>query len=610
MKTQALKQIKKRRTGTILFQIASSGKLLNYFPILFFASFIFSTNCIYAQGTWTQVKQNSPDTYGGQMLLLTDGTVIIKSEAGGGDGVGNIWEKLTPDIHGSYINGTWTKTMAAMHNTRLDFSSQVLKDGRVYVAGGEYGTGNAYAETYDPLTNVWTMAPSTGQKFVDANSEILENGKVLQAVVMGTDYLRSILIYDPVKNTFTTGPSSAGAHNESTWIKLPDNSILQVDRNAKTSERYIPEQNKWVADGNVPVSLYDPYGLETGAGFLLPDGRVVHFGSLGANAIYTPSGNTSPGTWKAIASFPNGLGTPDAPAAMMVNGKILCMANLIPTSANHFPPPSTFFEYNYLTDAFTPIKAPTGGATLDISTWMANMLALPDGSILYAQQNSSKYYVYTPDGSPLSAGKPTINKIYITNNTGNCTYKITGTTFNGISEGAAYGDDEQMATNYPIIRLTSGTNAYYARTFNWNSTGVMRGNKPDTAEFTIPAGISLTTTYSLVVTANGIASNPVLFTPCVGIVSGIEETTDSNRDILVYPNPASEQTALTFKTQEDGAYTIKVIDIMGRTIQEETGKAISGDNTHLINVSNIGTGTYMIFLQKGTAIYKTKFLIH
>jgi hypothetical protein len=599
MKTRLLYQIRKLKTVFTL---------LNYLTVLFLTSFTFFNKQVQAQGTWTALKQNSPDNYGGQMLLLTDGTVIIKSEAGGGDGVGNTWEKLTPDIHGSYINGTWTKTMATMHNTRLDFSSQVLKDGRIYVAGGEYGTGNAYAETYDPLTNVWTAAPSIGQNFVDANSEILENGKVLQAVVSGN--LKIIYIYDPVKNTFTAGPSTSGIHNESTWIKLPDNSILQVDRNARTSERYIPSQNKWVSDATVPVDLYDPYGLETGAGFLLPDGRVVHFGSLGANAFYTPSGTTSPGTWKAAASFPNAQGTPDAPAAMMVNGKILCMASPVPTSANHFPSPVTFYEFDYLSNSFTAINAPTGTATLNISTWMANMLALPDGSILYAQQSSTKYYIYTPKGAPLTAGKPTIGKINVTNNSGSCTYMITGTKFNGISEGAAYGDDEQMATNYPIIRLTSGTTVYYARTFNWNSTGVMRGNKADTAQFTLPAGIPVNTIYSMVVTANGIASDPVQFTPCLGIVSGVEETASLENDCSVYPNPAKEQAIFTFKAKEEGTYILKLIDIMGRTVKEESGKAVSGDNTNVIHLDDLTSGTYMIVLQKGTDVYKTKLLIN
>jgi hypothetical protein len=58
---------------------------------------------------------------------------------------------------------------------------------------------------------------------------------------------------------------------------------------------------------------------------------------------------------------------------------------------------------------------------------------------------------------------------------------LTGTGFNGNSEGAVYGDDWQMNTNYPIVSLVdTGGKVYYARTFNWNSTGVMRGTLPDT----------------------------------------------------------------------------------------------------------------------------------
>ena len=46
-----------------------------------------------------------------------------------------------------------------MHDTRLYYSTQVLKDGRVFVAGGEYGTGRKTGETYDPRTDRWLMAP-------------------------------------------------------------------------------------------------------------------------------------------------------------------------------------------------------------------------------------------------------------------------------------------------------------------------------------------------------------------------------------------------------------------------------------------------------------------
>ena len=136
------------------------------------------------------------------------------------------------------------------------------------------------------------------------------------------------------------------------------------------------------------------------------------------------------------------------------------------------------------------------------------MLMLPDGTVLYSQQNSSSYYVYSPGGTPLASGKPVVSGV--TKNADG-SYHLTGTQLNGISQGAAYGDDWQMATNYPIVRLTSGSTVYYARTFNWSSTGVMTGNAPVTTEFTLPAGFS-EGPYSLTVIANGISSDPVAFT--------------------------------------------------------------------------------------------------
>jgi len=62
-----------------------------------------------------------------------------------------------------------------------------------------------------------------------------------------------------------------------------------------------------------------------------------------------------------------------------------------------------------------------------------------------------------------------------------------------------------MDSNYPLIRMTNvtTTNIYYARTFKWNSTGVMTGAKIVTTEFTLPTALPVGT-YSLVVTANGL----------------------------------------------------------------------------------------------------------
>ena len=501
---------------------------------------LLSINISNAQGFWTAVTIPAPDPSIGGFVVLTDGTVLCKTASGGSDGIGNIWDKLTPDNHGSYINGTWSQ-IAPMASTRLFFSTQMLMDGRVYVAGGEYGTdgyqAGAHSEVYDPLTNVWTACPSAGHVISDANSEILPDGTVLQALVASN--LKITALYNPATNTYIPGPSCLGIHNESMWVKLPDNSILFVNRGSTSSERYIPSTNTWVADATVPVNLYSSGTLETGPGFLLPDGRVFFFGGTSHTAYYTPSGTTSPGTWLAGPDIPNGQVMDDAGGAMMVNGIILVGVDV--PSEN---PPTTFYEFNYLTNTFTQVGAPGGGNNLNISSYQTCFVDLPNGQVLYASGQditSNQYYVYTPSGSPLSAGKPTISNI---TQSGCGSFTITGTLFNGISEGAAYGDDWQMESNYPLVRLTSGGNVYYARTSNWNRTSVQTGNLADTAQFTVPLTLPHTA-YYLVVEANGIASDSILFYPWPILSSSLTPPSICSNTAFTY-TPTSYDVGATF----------------------------------------------------------------
>jgi len=97
----------------------------------------------------------------------------------------------------------------------------------------------------------------------------------------------------------------------------------------------------------------------------------------------------------------------------------------------------------------------------------------------------AKLYVYVPDGVQLASGKPVIQSITPTR-----TVHFTGRPgLNGISQGAAYGDDAQMDSNYPIIQFKDTNNAHidYGRTFDWSSTGVRTG--AGSTEFSLPAGL-------------------------------------------------------------------------------------------------------------------------
>lgn len=462
---------------------------------------------IRSQATWTVGATQSPYPSGGLMLLLPDGSVLCKSTAGP-DPFGNMWFKLTPDASGSYMNGTWSG-LSPMQDTRLYFSSQVMKDGRIYVAGGEYGTGVSDSEIYDPVSNTWTTIPITSLYFfADANSVILDDGRILQADLLST--MQKTHLFNPATMSYSAGPNCLGMHDEATWVKLPDNSILFVDLGSTASERYIPSLNQWIADAAAPVNLYDPFVFETGPAILLPNGKVIFFGSTGNTALYTPSGNNSPGSWTTGPQMLSATGSPDTQAAMMVDGKIIMTASKQVTStATAFDPPTYFYEYDYVANTFTQVQAPGGGTFVNDSAFNFNMLNLPDGTIMLSEVSNNNFYFHKPAGAPLAAGVPTVNSV-IQNGCSN-SFTATGLLFNGISEGASYGDDWQMSTNFPIIRLQSGSSVYYARTHHWNHTGVQTGSLADTTQFQLPANIP-PGTYSLYLVVNGIASAPYNFT--------------------------------------------------------------------------------------------------
>jgi hypothetical protein len=506
--------------------------------------------------TWTPLAQQ-PATGVERLELLPDGTVMAQ-EVVNGLGTKN-WYRLTPDATGSYVNGTWAAT-APMHDTRLFYASavlpggtsSVLPNGRLLVAGGEYGSGGARSEIYDPVADTWTQIPipaalldptqpsqyndTINQSFDDSGAVVLPGGDVLVEPVFSRKN-GDTLIYRAATGTWSDGPSYLSfTQDEATWVKLPDDSILTVDppnpdisapaTTATNSERYIPSQNKWVADANLPVALYSNIGAEIGPGFLLPDGRAFFIGASGATAFYTPSGDTTPGSWAAGPTLPtvsenvlnasgNTIGTttvlgsaPDAPGAMMVNGKILCALSggLYMSGTNTiYPAPTTFFEFDPVANAFTQVSNPSGNIE-NGATYLGSMLDLPDGTVLYSDYGT-QLYVYQPDGAPLAAGQPSNITVHSLNGVD----YLSGFLLNGISAGASYGDDVQMDTNYPIIELTDGSgNVYFANTYDWSSTGVATGDTLTSTEFSLP-GTVVAGSYSLTVIANGIGSDPIQY---------------------------------------------------------------------------------------------------
>jgi hypothetical protein len=465
-----------------------------------------STQCL-AVGQWKKLSNPAPDKIQ-TMLLLSDGSVMAATYPG----TNKKWYRLSPTEDGSYIKGTWS-SLPSMYYSRLYFASAVLPDGRIFVAGGEYGSGSSTAEIFDPVHLSWTIVSPPAdllnsrkqEKFSDAPSKILPDGNIL--VSPNTPSLfGGTLLYNPALNTWVQGPQLLRGRSqvEASWALLSDGSILTVDPDSHTSERFIPELGLWVDAGEVPTDLY--YRTEIGPGVLLPDGRVFFLGGTGHTAFYSPGRGAGDGIWSRGPDIPDGLVALDSPAAVLPNGKLLCAFGVINVYSGVWDRFTAFYEFDPSTDSFTKISSPRGSSD-DYEVYDGRMLNLPDGSILYSFY-SNQLFVYQPDQDSKIPETPKILDIL---SNGDGTYHLTGTLLNGSTEGSVYGDDAQMSSNYPIVKLRDMKGSvFYARTFNWSETGLATGDRIETTEFELPKDL-VPGAYALSVVASGVKSDDFNF---------------------------------------------------------------------------------------------------
>jgi hypothetical protein len=559
-------------------------------------------------GTWTGLAHASPSPNGtGTMMLLSDGGVMV--QGGGSMGQVNTWYKLTPDASGSYVNGTWS-ALAPMHAGRLYDGSNVLPSGKAFVVGGEYSSEGSFSrsgEIYDPVSNAWTSTANFPQSgFGDDPTVLLPDGRVLAGYYNGPQ----TYIYDPAHDTWTqTGTKLRNDQSdEESWVKLPDDSILSYDifssimTGVGHAQRYLPSTGTWVdASAGAPANLSSgAVGEELGPAFLLPDGRVFQFGATGHTAYYDPATDS----WSAGPDMPLAgtaqQGADDAPGCMMPNGHILIAAD-----TPLFRGPTHIYDFDPTTSHYTEVTPSITGMSTTRASYFSRMLMLPSGQVLLTTSDN-QLAVYTPDGTVDPSLKPAIDTVV---DNGDGTFTLTGTQFNGVSEGAAYGDDAEMSTNYPLLQLQDGAGGVlYARTFNWSSTGVATGSATVSTQFSLPAGVGSPAGYALSVVANGIASDSVFYQPAGPSVTRSTPTGTNFgtiTDVVVTFNEEIDPT--TFDLSQVDSFTrtdgFGVTDLSS-SLLAVTPVAGSGNRQFDISFAGqTGLGTYALTI--GPYIYDT-----
>jgi hypothetical protein len=143
---------------------------------------------------------------------------------------------------------------------------------------------------------------------------------------------------------------------------------------------------------------------------------------------------------------------------------------------------------------------------------------LPDGHVWI--QNGADYFdgtttfndwLYMPtegERTPMSGATPTITSFPAYLDTGT-RVTLEGTTLNGIHEGGFYGDEHNLRSNFPIVRLTHQiTNkVVYCRTFNFSYRGIQPG-RASTCTVEIPQNVPAGD-YWVEAVANGVPSAAV-----------------------------------------------------------------------------------------------------
>ncbi|MFO0984660.1 MAG: kelch repeat-containing protein [Planctomycetota bacterium] len=454
-------------------------------------------------GSW-QPLLHQPSFAASTMFLLTDGTVLCQVDAD------KRWWKLTPDINGSYVNGTWSKLANSKHDC-LYYASGVFADGRVIIAGGEYsssGSETNKTEIYDPVANVWTeISPPSGWSNIgDAPCAVLADGRFY----LGQIFDNRTALYDPVAGAWTAGPTKQDSlGTEETWALLPDGTVVTPECYLHPkSEKYVPSLNQWVSTGDVPVDLVEAASLEIGPGMAMADGRTFFMGATPRCALYNmPANPGDPGTWTVGPTPPliNGktIGAKDAPGALLPNGHLLLALGPVDGIGGDFLPPTYFFEF----DGSALIRVADPANSGDVP-YVGRMMLLPTGELLFASGTTS-VYAYTCDGGPDPAWQPTITSVATTLHR-STDYTLEGTQLNGLSQAVGYGDEAGVATNYPLVRLRNQASGhvFYCRTHDHSTMAIATGSAIVTTHFLVPAAVE-TGLADLEVVANGIPSDPL-----------------------------------------------------------------------------------------------------
>ena len=486
------------------------------------------TRKVVGKDPW-QLFKNKPAHIQGfeHLYLMTNGNVLIQTRGQQGF---EQWWLLAPDASGNYISGTWKQAAQPPKGYNpQNVNGAVLHSGDFIIVGGEQNVNakgvmeedSNQIYTYNVQQNKWTFVapPNNGKgdwtKIGAAPFIELADGRIM----VGYNGERNkaglyAMLLDANTSTWTaTGTNKRTSNGEQGYTLLPNDKVLNIWNGndsadlAGYAEIFDPISGLWAPAARIAYALGHS---EIGPALTLPNGKVLAMGATGRNALYDPALDA----WSVVPDFPklkNGLQpvAADNPAAVLPNGNVLVQTTVFVCSTENcfFMSPAIWYEYNVTSNTWDLLSEdPLVPAASTIANG-TNMLVLPNGQILVSTQGNVE--VYNSTGSPNASWLPKIDSISSKDLSPSKKFSITGKQLSGLTQGTFWGDEQQNATNYPLVRIinNSSHHVFYATTSNFSSTSIAP-MAPSTFDFTIGKNFENGPSKMYVV-ANGISSKPV-----------------------------------------------------------------------------------------------------
>lgn len=86
---------------------------------------------------------------------------------------------------------------------------------------------------------------------------------------------------------------------------------------------------------------------------------------------------------------------------------------------------------------------------------------------------------------------------------------------------------------------------------------------------------------------------------------------EEKKSLLIYPNPARNNTSIEFELENTGMVTVQVYDIRGKEVKRVVNKETYASGTHTVkfNVSDLKMGTYIVRVVADKTVYSSSLVI-